>query len=99
MTTTIQLPNGRTAISFVPEDSKELAIVPLSVIQRLAKDLPNAPLSSHKHQLKEQILASSTLEDMVQICESFVDFHRTVNLIAEYKPAPLPDEAPADLMR
>ena len=97
MNTLITLPNGRTAIMFVHEDSTELAIVPLNTLQRLAELLPTA----HPKKIINDFISNLDgiccsnsdylLKDAITAAEDFVSFHRTVNLIAEYKPEPLPD--------
>ncbi len=94
-TTMINIGNGRTAISFVPEDSKELAIVHLSVIKKLAELLPIANEIQIIEGLKQRLSNSQnmgeygpgrSLEDAITVCNEFTAFHETVNLIRAYEP-------------
>jgi thiamine monophosphate synthase len=93
---TVELPNGRTAVSFVPEDSKDLAIVHIATIKRLAALLQTAhPMAIIQEFIKELTAICSKhdvdfpLRDAVEIAEDFVNFHKTINLIQEYKPEPV----------
>lgn len=89
-----QLKDGSTAVDFTAEDSKQKAIVHLSVIQRLAKLLPKA---------NEQVIVVELAEDLrecaynenehkpgerlgtaIDIISDFVAFHKTMNLITLY---------------
>ena len=94
---TINLPNGRTAVSFVPEDSKELAIVHLSTIKKLASLLPKASEAEIIQELRERLANSvyqaealnrkgESLKDAIEVCNEFTAFHETVNLIEKYDP-------------
>lgn len=91
MNTTIQLPNGRTAINFVPEDSKELCIVPLSMIKRLTENLKNLSFEEIKRHTISKMIETKSLKPMVEYMEDEITFHRTVNLIEKYEPANEPE--------
>ncbi len=88
----ITLPNGRQAISFVPEDSKDLGIVHISTIKRLAALLPKANPKEIVGELIDRLSGmrdpSSCLAEAIAECNEFTAFHETVNLIREYKPEP-----------
>jgi hypothetical protein len=98
---TVELPNGRTAVSFVPEDSKDLAIVHIATIERLAKMLATAPIQGiiaemqvkleglFMRQTKYNSTNPVTLEEYISVLEDDVNFHKTINLIQEYKPEPI----------
>lgn len=88
----IKLPNGKQAISFVAEDDSQLAIVHLSLIQRLAKLLPSAKVPDIIAFFAESLALSAktmTLEMYVDVLKEEVAFHESVNLIKEYKPEEL----------
>jgi len=82
----IKLPNGSTAVSFVPEDSKDLAIVHIATIKRLAGLLQLAHYSDIRLELIEKMNSVGALPKLVEVTEEFTNFHKTINLIQEYKP-------------
>ncbi len=82
----IDIGHGRTAISFVPEDSKDLAIVHLSVIKRLADLLPKANLREIKIIFKEKVEDTQNMIQFVNVLSEELAFHESVNLIKEYNP-------------
>lgn len=86
MYTSVKLPNGQTAVSFVPEDSKGLAIVHLSVVKRLTEMLPRVHPQEIQTDLLDRLSSSSNLDYLVNTCKDFIAFHETVNLIKEYVP-------------
>lgn len=94
--TVIKLPNGQTAVSFVPQDSKELAIVHLSTLKQLAELLPKASTDLILQELENRIGSirvqhnlDNRLEVVTELCSDFINFHQTINLIREYKPEPV----------
>ena len=88
--TIIKLPNGRTAVSFVPEDSTELAIVHMSTIKKLAALLPKANpreiLAAHIDTLQDFRDPRTMIQDIITESKDFITFHETVNLISTYEP-------------
>lgn len=80
----VALPDGKVATSFVPELTGELAIVHLSVLQRITARLNKAAFVSIRAQFMEDIEKSNDLKEMVEIAEEEVAFHRSVNLIQQY---------------
>lgn len=91
----IELPNGSTAVSFVPEDSKDLAIVHIATIKKLAGLLQHASpasiIKAHIDDLQHQLDTSprggdGALKQAIKASEEFTAFHKTINLIQEYKP-------------
>ena len=91
MHTKLDIGNGRTAISFVPEDSKELAIVHLSTIRRLSANLKKVPLQFIKDNLKDAIDMSRNLEEVCSVMSEELAFHESINLIEKYEPEPVPN--------
>lgn len=66
--------------------NRPMAIVDLEVIKRLAEGLNSVPLSKIKHKLIESITNNAhSLTMLVQLLEDEVAFHRSINLITEYK--------------
>lgn len=85
----VDLPNGKNAINMSPESTQQLAIVNLSVIQRLAKLLPKANFNDIRAEVifnmrKIDEDSETSLAQLIQLMEDEVAFHRSVNLIAEY---------------
>ncbi len=83
-------------VDFTPEDNQPKGIVHISTIQRLANLLPKADAKEIIQDLISDLHASKIHPDptvalgtAVNVAESFVNFHRTVNLIREYKPESL----------
>lgn len=76
------------AVSFVPNDDSQLAIVPLSMLMQLASMLKNGSQSSIIHDFKLALgkirYDDNALEKAVVMAQEFVDFHKTVNLIEKY---------------
>jgi len=77
------------AVSFVPNDDSELAIVPLSMLMQLASRLKNGSQSSIIYDFKLALGKvrhdDDGLEKAVVLAQEFVDFHKTVNLIEKYE--------------
>ena len=77
------------AVSFVPNDDSQLAIVPLSMLIRLASMLKNEPQSriilDFKMALGKIRNKDNALELAVVLAQEFIDFHKTVNLIEKYE--------------
>jgi len=85
--------NGKDVLDFTPQSASQSAIVPLSVIQRLAALLGTSSLESIKRQLRDKLnynnnegVAIDTIEKYVQLLQDEVDFHTTVNLLTMYQP-------------
>lgn len=84
---TVQV-NGKEVLDFTPQSTSQSAIVPLSVIQKLASLLHNDSLTNIKREMIEVLDETSvnTMEKYVQILQDEVDFHTTVNLLNMYQP-------------
>ena len=75
--------NGNQVIDLTPDYNRPLALVDITVLNKLTELLPKADFGQIRHSLREQIMTSTNLEQLVQTCEDFVSFHRSVNLIRE----------------
>lgn len=76
--------DGETVISFVPDGTEKLAIIPLAILQRLADLLPKTNLEQYKTIACDAIGRSKDLKTIVTFYEQEVSFHNSVNLIQEY---------------
>lgn len=83
---TITLPSGEIAVVLTPEFKGAKAIVDLDVIKRLAKMLPLEHFGNVRRDLVTQIEGSNNLPEMLDIIESELAFHKSVNMITEYTP-------------
>ena len=75
--------NGNQVIDLTPDYNRPLALVDITVLNKLTELLPKADFGSIRHSFREQIMTDTNLEQLVQTCEDFVSFHRSVNLIRE----------------
>lgn len=74
---------GNQVIDLTPDYNRPLALVDLTVLNKLTQLLPKGDFGSIRHNFREQIMNTSNLEELVQASEDFIAFHRTVNLIRE----------------
>ena len=72
--------------SFVPELTGQLAIVHLSVLQRLAALLPNASFSTIKNRVSDDILMTKNISELIMVLENELAFQTSVNQIRLYSP-------------
>jgi len=77
--------NGKTVIDFTPDNAREICLVDLKVLRRLTSQLASSNVHKIRHSLREQIMMTENLETLVEICEDFAAFHRSVNLIQSYQ--------------
>lgn len=106
---TIKLPNGCTAVDFTPKDSKDKAIVHLSVLKKLTKLLPLASEREIINELIDELHRCSyaegaypkgtALKQAIETCNEFTAFHVTVNLIEHYDPNTTEKDALAGIDR
>ena len=75
--------NGNQVIDLTPDYNRPLALVDITVLNKLTELLPKADFGQIRHSFREQIMTSTNLEQLVQTCEDLVSFHRSVNLIRE----------------
>ena len=83
MTKTIEF-NGKQVIDFTPGDARAMALVDLEVLKRLTNMLDKVSFTDTRHSLREKIMGTNDLSNLVSVCEDFVAFHKTVNMITEY---------------
>ncbi len=75
---------GETQVlDLVPDHNRRLAIVDFDVLNRLTSYLPTSDHFVMKRNLRDRIMNTENLEELVSECEEFVAFHRSVNLIQE----------------
>jgi len=84
---TVQV-NGKEVLDFTPQSTSQLAIVPLSVIQKLASLLDTQSLYGIKQEMAIVLNNSeiNTIEQYVKVLQEEIDFHNTVNLLTSYEP-------------
>jgi len=82
MTNYVEL-NGQQVIDLTPDYNRPLALVDLTVLNKLTLLLPKNNFSHIRHNFREQLMNTGNLEELVQVSEDFIAFHRTVNLIRE----------------
>ena len=77
-------------MDLTPDMNRALALVDLEVLIKLSSYLGKASIRTIKHDLVEELrnVSPSTgdkgaLQKLVEICEEFAAFHKTVNLIKE----------------
>lgn len=73
--------NGAQVVDVTPDHHRELALVDLEVLNKLTELLPDVDLYQIKKGINEKIDDARSLEYVVNACENFIAFHRTVNLI------------------
>lgn len=74
---------GNQVIDLTPDYNRPLALVDITVLNKLTELLPKGDFNSIRHNFREQIMNTINLEQLVQTSEDFIAFHRTVNLIRE----------------
>ena len=84
MNNTIEI-NGKQVIDFTPDNAREIALVDLKVLRRLTAQFKTSNFERIRHSLREQIMSTNDLNSLVEICEDFAAFHRSVNLIQSYE--------------
>jgi hypothetical protein len=75
--------NGNQVIDLTPDYNRPLALVDLQVLNKLTELLPRADFGGIRHGLRERIMNTQDLAQLVETCEDFISFHRSVNLIRE----------------
>lgn len=75
--------NNQQVLDVTPDYNRPLALVDLNVLHKLTELLPKADFSNIRHNFREQIMNTNNLEQLVQVSEDFIAFHRSVNLIRE----------------
>jgi len=75
--------DGNQVIDLTPDYNRPLALVDLTVLNKLTDLLPKGDFSSIRHGLRGQMMNTNNLEELVKVAEDFVTFHNSVNLIRE----------------
>ena len=75
--------DGNQVIDLTPDYNRPLALVDLTVLNQLTELLPKGNFNSIRHSLREQIMNTDNLQELVKVAEDFVTFHNSVNLIKE----------------
>lgn len=82
--------NGNQVMDLTPDMNRALALVDLEVLIKLSSYLGKASIRTIRHDLVEELRSVSpstgdkgALQKLVEICEEFTAFHKTVNLIQE----------------
>lgn len=77
--------NGKQVIDFTPDNAREIALVDLKVLRRLTAQFKTSNFERIRHSLRETIMETKDLSTLVDACEDFAAFHRSVNLIQSYQ--------------
>lgn len=82
--------NGNQVMDLTPDMNRALALVDLDVLVKLTSNLHKGSSRMVKNDLIAELQSTSNthdsltqLQQLVHICEEFVAFHKTVNLIQE----------------
>lgn len=75
--------NGMQVLDATPDYNRPLALVDLSVLRMLTNLLPVSDFSSIRHNLRERVMNTNNLEQLVDVCSDFIAFQKSVNLITE----------------
>lgn len=82
--TIISQADGKNVISFVPDNSRSIAIVDLKVLLKLVTQLPSVPLDKIKEALIHEMQDTLNIEEYIALLEEEIAFHKSVNLIEEH---------------
>jgi len=75
--------DGNQVIDLTPDYNRPLALVDLTVLNKLTELLPKGNFNNIRHSLRGQMMNTNNLEELVKVAEDFVTFHNSVNLIRE----------------
>ena len=75
--------NGNQVMDLTPDYNRPLALVDLQVLNKLTDLLSKTDFSSIRHGLRNKIMNTNNLDELVQVTEDFTAFHQSVNLIRE----------------
>ena len=73
--------NGEQVVDVTPDHHRELALVDLQVLNKLTDQLGKTDFSRIRQGLRNKIMNTNNLDELVQVTEDFTAFHKTVNLI------------------
>jgi len=75
--------NGMQVLDVTPDYNRPMALVDLTVLRMLTDLLPVTDFSGIRHNLRERIMNTNNLEQLVDVCSDFIAFQKSVNLITE----------------
>lgn len=83
--------NGFKVMDLTPDMHRALALVDLEVLVKLSSYIGKTSIRNIRHDLVEELRdvnpsvgsSKDALQKLVHICDEFVAFHKTVNLIKE----------------
>ena len=75
--------DGNQVLNLTPDFNRPLALVDLTVLNKLTELLPKADFGNIRHSFRTEIMRTENLEQLVQAAEDFIAFHKSVNLIRE----------------
>lgn len=70
-------------LMFTPQINGQLAVVHLSVLQKLTDLLPKASIDTIRYRITNAILACNSIEEIVQFMKEEIAFQETVNCIRQ----------------
>lgn len=70
-------------LMFTPQITGQLAVVHLSVLQKLTDLLPKASIDTIRYRITNAILACNSIEEIVQFMKEEIAFQETVNCIRQ----------------
>lgn len=82
--------NGIQVLDVTPDYNRPLALVDLTVLRMLTDLLPKADFGNIRHDLRTRIMNTNNLVDLVEVCNSFIAFQKSVNLITELTSSDIP---------
>lgn len=74
---------GKQVINLLPENTRQAALVDMKTLGRLAALLPQVSLFEVKRAIIDKISDSNTMEEFIEVLNTELAFHTTVNLIRE----------------
>lgn len=74
---------GKRVINLLPENTRQAALVDMKTLSRLASLLPQGSLFEVKRAIIDKISDSNTMEEFIEVLNTELAFHATVNLIRE----------------
>lgn len=81
----LQLIDNQEVVNFRAISNRPLALVDLAILKRVVWHLPKASVRDIKDAAINHINQCSTVEEIVAFMEDEIAFHKSVNLIREYK--------------
>lgn len=86
---TVELANGNKVIDFTPNNTRQSAIVDLSVLLQLVSYLPVASFARIREEMMARIDNANNITEYVNVLAAELAFHQSVNLIQDYTPEPV----------